>query len=194
MPRPVLKREQLERAVVKVVAERGLHATTIQDIAGEAQVSPGLLYRYWKSRDDLAGEVYRTEVVGLLSWLEGLAATKSGFFERLEAIVRGFLRFADEKPLLLRFILLSQHDLAAHIPADRGVYALLSRWIAKAVEEGEIGSISPPLAVQFVIGIVLQPVIGAVYGHVAGPISGYGDAIVGALGRVFCVMEKGCGA
>ena len=51
MARPIQKRENIERGVVQVVAEKGLGATTIQDIASAVGVSPGLLYRYWKNRD-----------------------------------------------------------------------------------------------------------------------------------------------
>ena len=57
-------RELLYRTALRLMTERGLEATTLRDIAAEAGVSPGLLYRYFSSKeavflalhDDLSGQ------------------------------------------------------------------------------------------------------------------------------------------
>ena len=40
------------------------------------------------------------------------------------------------------------------------------------------------LAIHFALGVVLQPVIGAIYGHIDGPVTRYADEILTALRRV----------
>lgn len=183
MARPIEKREHIERGVVRVVAEKGLRGTTIQDIADAAKVSPGLLYRYWKDRDDLAGEVYRKEVLGLVGGLVGLAARETDFFRKLQVMVKAFLQFADEQPVLLKFILLSQHDLSRSVPTDKGAYALVSRLMLEGMAQKRIRRMAPELAVQFFMGLVLQPVIGAIYGDVPRPVAGHLGEIMGAIER-----------
>ena len=104
MARPVVKRAQIEGGVVDVVARKGLHATTIKDIASAASVSPGLLYRYWENRDALAGEVYQSHLRELLGRLTSAAATERTATARLRAMIAAFLDFADRSPTLLKFL------------------------------------------------------------------------------------------
>ncbi len=183
MARPIRKREQIERGVVEVVAHKGLRGATIQDIATAAKVSPGLLYHYWEDRDDLAAEVYRKHYFGLLAQLECLAAGQSDPLEKLRVMVRAFLQFADQQPVLLRFLLLSQHDLAGDLPEDPGVRGLVRRVLEEGTAQGRFRRIRPELALQLVLGIVLQPAVGAAYGHLHGPVGVHFDEIFGALVR-----------
>ena len=121
MARPIEKREHIEKGVVEVIARKGLRGTTIQDIALAAGVSPGLLYRYWKNRDDLAGEVYREHYQALLERLATLGIRETRFWDRLSSMIRGFLEFADGNPTVLKFLLLSQHDLQQGVPTEKGI-------------------------------------------------------------------------
>ena len=189
MARPIAKREDIERGVLEVVARKGLRGTTIQDIADAASVSPGLLYRYWKNRDDLATEVYRKHYVELVQSLTGVAASEPDVPGKLRAMVRGFLCYADEHPVALRFLLLSQHDLAAHVPPEFGVRALLQRLLADGMARGQLRHMDPDLAVQLVLGIVLQPAIGVTYGHLATPASSHLADILAALERTLFIPD-----
>lgn len=47
------RREQILRAALKVFARKGLAATKISDIASVAQLSHGLIYHYFKSKDEI---------------------------------------------------------------------------------------------------------------------------------------------
>jgi len=47
------RREQLLEVAARLFAQRGLEGTTTKDIAREAGVSPGLLYHYYPSKEDL---------------------------------------------------------------------------------------------------------------------------------------------
>lgn len=167
MARPIVKRRQIEEGVVRVVASKGLHAATIQDIASASQVSAGLLYRYWENRDALAGEVYRGHYEAAVARVGARVAAQSDFWKRVRALIDAFLEFADEQPTILRFLLLSQHDLAPSIPHERSIHG----WLEALIREGQaqrcVREMPPPLAVQFMVGLILQPVIGSIYGRVA---------------------------
>ncbi len=184
MARPITKREDIERGVVEVVARKGLGATTIQDIARAAEVSPGLLYRYWESRDDLAGDVYQKHWYALRDRLVAAALPHGTPMTRVAAMAESFLRFADEQPVLLRFLLLSQHELNSRIPAEQTLRMLVLQAVRDAIRRGDVREMDPELAVQFLLGAVLQPVIGAVYGNVARPVVQHLPAIVDAIERL----------
>lgn len=47
------RREQIVKAATKLFSEQGYYVTTIQDIAREAGISVGLIYQYFKDKDDV---------------------------------------------------------------------------------------------------------------------------------------------
>ncbi len=194
MARPIRKREQIERGVVEVVARNGLRGTTIQDIASAAGVSPGLLYRYWKDRDHLAAEVYRKHYFALLDQLVKVAAGQKDALAKLRSLVRAFLDFADREPVLLRFLLLSQHDLAAGLPDSPGVRGLARQILEEGMAAGRFRRGNVDLGLQILLGIVLQPAVGVAYGHLRTPVSGYFDEIYAAVERVFVAERSGDGS
>jgi AcrR family transcriptional regulator len=193
MARPVTKREDIEHGVVEVVARKGLGATTIQDIARAAEVSPGLLYRYWESRDDLAGDVYQKHWYALRDRLTAAAASQPEPMLSVRAMAEAFLRFADEQPVLLRFLLLSQHELNNRIPPEQSLRTLAAHVMRDAIRRGDVRALDPELAVQFLLGVVLQPVIGAVYGNVSRPVIQHLPAIVDAIERLLVPSERRAG-
>lgn len=51
-------REHLYTTALRLIAKRGYEATTLRDIAKEADVSPGLLYRYFPSKQAVVLALY----------------------------------------------------------------------------------------------------------------------------------------
>jgi AcrR family transcriptional regulator len=47
------RREQIVQAALRVFAQKGFDRATNQDIADEAGITPGLIYHYFKSKQDL---------------------------------------------------------------------------------------------------------------------------------------------
>jgi AcrR family transcriptional regulator len=184
MARPIEKRANIERGVVEVVARKGLHATTIQDIAHAAGVSVGLLYRYWKGRDELARDVYRDLLLALLARFEQAVAGERRTHDRLRALIRAFFRFADQEPTLLRFLLLTQHDLSQLVPREQGAFAILHKHIATGIAEGVYRRMDPAFAGHLALGLILQPAVGALYGDVPAPLQERADEIIAAVERV----------
>lgn len=177
MARPIEKRSHIERGVLEVVSKKGLAATTIQDIAHAASVSPGLLYRYWRNRDDLAAQVYTEHYNRLVQQFEAELARHRGFWPTMRALIEAFLHFAEQEPMILKFLLLSQHELVQHVPPERGLRKLLVGLIQAGQAAGELRPMDAALAMQFLLGLAMQPVIGVFYGDLPGPASRYGDDI-----------------
>ncbi|GAB7068021.1 TetR family transcriptional regulator [Mycobacterium hodleri] len=69
------RRGQLAAVAIDVIAERGLGAVRVKDIAEAAEVSPRLVAYYYPEIDDLIDEVYRV-------------AVDRYYWQRLEAITK----------------------------------------------------------------------------------------------------------
>lgn len=65
------RREQLMEAGLRLFAELGFENTSISLIAREAGISKGLMYNYFKSKDELLGEVVRRGIEEMLMPLGG---------------------------------------------------------------------------------------------------------------------------
>ncbi|MBQ3918777.1 MAG: TetR/AcrR family transcriptional regulator [Oscillospiraceae bacterium] len=61
-------REKLLRAALAMYAKKGYHNTTVDEIAGEAEVSTGIAYRYFRNKKDmlLSAIAYSTDnIIGI---------------------------------------------------------------------------------------------------------------------------------
>ena len=89
------RRAEIVRAAVKLFSERGYYSTTIQQIAREAGISVGLVYQYFRDKDDVLFlslknvlESYETEIPRALEGIEHP-------LERLRVAIRAYCRIID---------------------------------------------------------------------------------------------------
>lgn len=104
----VKERKQRERkqrtndileAARRIFESRGFLNTTLQDVAKEAEISVGLIYRYFQSKEDIfaslalkGAQVFDTEIEALLKQALSLRKEPPAA-ELLEKIARGFFNF-----------------------------------------------------------------------------------------------------
>ena len=96
------RRENILDAALRCFARGGFHATTMQDICKEAAVSPGAVYVYFASKEDLiAGlcERDRAEFAERFS----LVSSAPDFLDALRQIGEHY--FVDESPDRQRFVI-----------------------------------------------------------------------------------------
>lgn len=91
------RRAEIVRAAVKLFSERGYYNTTIQQIAREAGISVGLVYQYFREKDDVLFlalkdvlESYETEIPKALEGIEHP-------LERLRTAIRAYCRIIDRR-------------------------------------------------------------------------------------------------
>ena len=88
------KRERLVAAARTLIHEQGVHATTLAEVAQRADVPPGNVYYYFKTKEDLVRAVvddYVGQADSMLAELDRLRSPSS----RLKGLTRGWLDVAD---------------------------------------------------------------------------------------------------
>jgi AcrR family transcriptional regulator len=80
-PKARRTRERILEAALALFAEKGYEATTMRDVAREADASLGLAYRYYASKEEFALELYLRLAEGSQEWarknlLEGTIAER----------------------------------------------------------------------------------------------------------------------
>ena len=101
-PTPVLavpdqpqdRHHQILRAAMSCFARRGFHQTTMNDISAEAQISVGLIYRYFDSKEAVIAFMAAEHMKDLGQMLEAAKAAPS-LFEALEIV---FTCHCEEQP------------------------------------------------------------------------------------------------
>lgn len=82
------RREQLLSAALKVFSRRGLAATKIGDIAAAANMSHGLVYHYFKSKEDVFVELVRRAVTSADALMTQIGAMALEPLDRIRTTAR----------------------------------------------------------------------------------------------------------
>jgi AcrR family transcriptional regulator len=88
------KRERLVESAKTLIHEQGVHPTTLADVATRADVPPGNVYYYFKTKEDLIRAVvdnYLDDADTMLADLDRLRTPQA----RLKGLTRGWLDLAD---------------------------------------------------------------------------------------------------
>ncbi|BAY96666.1 TetR family transcriptional regulator protein [Tolypothrix tenuis PCC 7101] len=97
-------KEQILKAAMELFFSKGYHATSIDDVAKTAKISKGLLYHYFKGKEDLIAALVDLRLQDLLFVMEA-AAAKPTPAEQIRHIAEGALEDVRRKPEVFRFYL-----------------------------------------------------------------------------------------
>jgi AcrR family transcriptional regulator len=136
------RREILDAAEIRF-RRRGFHQATMQEICAEARISPGALYRYFRSKADIIAAIAEekqreSEAAFKLAWRQG------GVVEALTAVLERLLiklGSAEQGPIFADILGEAARDpiLARRLAAiDAEGIARLAEAISAAQKDGEI--------------------------------------------------------
>ena len=149
------KRPDIERAALRLFVTRGVRGTTVRDIAADAGVAEGTLYRHWRSKRDLARTLFRASAAALADDVRRGAEAETTASAKLVAAIRALFRAARDETLLYELLVLppsrDTQDFLAHAESPAKV-------LAEIVSEGrrrrEVADIDPRLAAECIMGAV----------------------------------------
>jgi len=135
------RRRELLDAAVRVFARKGFRAARVGDIAEEAGVAHGLLYHYFRSKDEVLETIFRETWQLLVVDTERIEASGVPLREQLRRFARIYLGSWLMTPeligVLVREIARSPH-VGERVDQIRGVFVALQRMLAAAKQRGEI--------------------------------------------------------
>ena len=141
-------------------ADKGFEGTSIADIARTAQISDGLVYRYFRNKRELLYEVLRKFYERILLDLETQVFKHDGFSARLEALIRRHLEvFVSDTDLCRLFIsevrTASDYEGSSIQELNRLYTSVLIRIVKDAVKTGEVRSdVNPKLLRDVIFGAI----------------------------------------
>jgi AcrR family transcriptional regulator len=191
MPRPSAK-HRIEDAAVALFARKGVHETSIRDIASAAGVSEGALYRHFAGKDEMVAALFAERYAALARSLAALADAGTDFASRLRAVVEGLCALHDREPDVFNFMLVVQHEqLPRYDNADGSPVDALRSLIERGIAAGEVMVRDPELATGLVLGIVVQTATFKLYGRIDRPLGALAPALADAALRALGCMSGG---
>jgi AcrR family transcriptional regulator len=163
------KRQQLLGAAVRVFARKGFHASRVGDIAEEAGVAHGLLYHYFKSKDQVLEAVFHDNWSLLVARIESVEETDESAADQLRHISAIILRTWLHLPDVVRVVIQEfgrSPELAERIGELTLPIDAIQRVITRGIEIGEFRKdIDPQFAATVVYGSIDELLTGWVLGR-----------------------------
>jgi AcrR family transcriptional regulator len=166
---PVDKRRQILDAAIRVFARQGFHACRVSDIADEAGVAYGLVYHYFKSKDQVLNELFTERWSLLLAAIEEVDGQDIGAHEKLDAVARFIIDSYRHDPDLMKVIIVEVTRAAnsfgrTHLAEIDRAYEMIAKIVADAQEEGTFRrEVDPEFASMWFYGAIEQLLSGWVF-------------------------------
>jgi AcrR family transcriptional regulator len=142
-----------------VLAERGYPAATIREIAARAGVNPALVGYYFGSKKGLHAAILERVVETLGERISGVLGGEGSPAERLQELVRSWVRIVAHDPYLPRMVveevlapegeLLERFASRFAAPLAREVLGV----VAEGVESGELRASHLPFVLPSIVGL-----------------------------------------
>jgi TetR/AcrR family transcriptional regulator, fatty acid metabolism regulator protein len=168
------KRRQILDAAIKVFARQGFNACRVSDIADEAGVAYGLVYHYFKSKDQVLNELFTERWSLLLAAIEEVDGQSLTGREKLDAVAGFIIDSYRYEPELMKVIIVEVTRAAnsfgrTHLPEIRRAYDLIAKIVADAEAAGEFrNDVDPEFASMWFYGAIEQLLSGWVFELIPG--------------------------
>ncbi len=184
------KRRLILDAAVRVFARKGYHTCRVGDIAEEAGVAHGLLYHYFRSKDEVLECIFKETWSDIIAAARMVEETAEPARERLSGIAKILLRAWRRDPDLVRVVvreIVRSPDLQKRMPEINESFNAIERIVVRGQADGEFRSDVDARLVSFVFYGALEEIL---TGWVLGTLP-EGDDEIAAAERT--VVEIVCG-
>jgi TetR/AcrR family fatty acid metabolism transcriptional regulator len=163
------KRRIILDAAVIAFAKRGFHACRVSDIADEANVAYGLVYHYFRSKDEVLDTLFLERWNVMLEVITEIDRQELPAREKLYAIASFIVDSYRRDPDLMKVIIVEVTRAAnsfgrTHLAKIREAYALIADIVRKAQADGSFRSaVTPGFAALAFYGAIEQVLTGWIF-------------------------------
>lgn len=156
-------RAAILRATRHRIAASGLHGVSMADVAADAGVSVGSVYRYFDGKDGLLREVVDDVCSREIEVVAKLAATPTDPTDRLMAAVDGFARRAVASGRIAYAVIAEPAPAeveATRVRHRRDLASVFATVIADGVDSGQFPQQDPTITATGVVGAISEIIVG----------------------------------
>jgi AcrR family transcriptional regulator len=178
------------RAALRLFMKKGIDGTTIKDIAREAKVAEGTLYRHYKGKDDLAWHLFRAPLQQFTKDLESKVFAEQTAEGRIRRFVEESFAAYESDPELYTYLILREHgELDNYAKDDAHPGHIVIRIIEEGQKSGELKAGNPYVLGSLFVGGVIRVAVVKMYGSIREDLTQY----TGYVADSIWAMLKGRG-
>ena len=169
MATPADKRRIILDAAIRVFARQGFNGCRVSDIADEAGVAYGLVYHYFRSKDEVLDTLFLERWNVLLEAIRETDRQDISPREKLHQIASFIVDSYRHDPELMKVIIVEVTRAAnsfgqTHLAKIREAYELIANIVEKAQDEGAFkDTITPQFAAMAFYGAIEQVLTGWIF-------------------------------
>lgn len=168
----------LMRAALRLFVKKGIDGTTIKDIARAANVAEGTLYRHYRSKEEMAADLFAVNLARFSEALRERVSRASGVRAKLGAYIGAIFEEYEADPDLFYYLIMAEHqELARYIKTHRHPGHVLEGIIADGQREGALRRGDPYLLFSVAFGPVHRLCVLRRYGHVKAPLPSFAGEV-----------------
>ena len=191
------KRRMILDAAIRVFARQGFHHCRVSDIADEAGVAYGLVYHYFKSKDQVLNELFTERWSLLLAATEEVDAQDIPARDKLTAVATFIVDSYRHDPELMKVIIVEVTRAAnsfgrTHLPEISQAYDLIAKIVRDAQAAGDFrDDVDPTFASMWFYGAIEQLLSGWVFELIPGGEQDFERARVMVVDTICGGLEQG---
>jgi AcrR family transcriptional regulator len=152
------KRELILDSAIKVFARTGYHGSRVSDIAQEAGIAYGLVYHYFKNKEEILHTIFEERWGGFLDAVEAIADAPTSVEDKLASVAALILNAYRLRPEWVKVLVLeiqrsSRVGDPEQIRAVSRLFQLVARILRSGQESGELRrDLDPDVGCYVLIG------------------------------------------
>jgi len=162
------KRALILEAAIRVFARSGYHGSRIADIASEAGIAYGLVYHYFKNKEEILSSIFEERWGAFLDTLEQIAGQPTSARTKLEQVAMVILGGHHVRPEWVKVLVLeiqrsSRFARPDQIRAVGRLFQIVARILREGQEKNELRvDVDPDVACYVFIGALEIVITGVV--------------------------------
>lgn len=178
-------RQRIVAASLKLFAHKGIAATTTRDIAAEAGIAEGTIYRHFPSKEAMADEIFLENYLPFARALDSIQQRSATTQAKVVAMVNHFYAAFDRDRDVFTYLLVSPHRVTERVPQGTPTpVSILRDVLVEGIAAGSLRPLDPQLGTHMVLGLIIQPANAHVYHELAGSLVDMAPTVIDAIWRV----------
>lgn len=172
---------RIERAALGLFAARGVDGVSTREIAAEAGLSEGSIYKNFESKDALAETLFEAIHARLYALVRTAIAESPRFEEAVRRVVGAYCEAADADRVLFEYHITHMFRFGqVDRPGRPDPTTLIAERITQAITDGDCPAGDAEIKAAAALGVVLQPAAHRMAGRFSGAMTSRADALARA--------------
>ena len=142
------RREMILEAARNRFQRFGYSKTTMDEIAGDAEISKGTIYLYFENKEDIFNELLAREALEMERYLYRKVKDEESVLQQLEMIFAGALDYLERHPFLDSILsrdveIVSSRILKYVFSVEERYVSVIEDYVRRGIEKGELESFNP---------------------------------------------------